>query len=123
MSLTRDFGYPPAMSGAAAAWFALFLAGALEIVWAYGLKQADGFTRFWPSVGTVAAIGLSFAFMAVALKSIPFGTAYAVWCGIGVAGTVIVGIVAFGEPTTATRLLCVALIATGIIGLKLVGTG
>ena len=61
--------------------------------------------------------------MAVALKSIPFGTAYAVWCGIGVAGTVIVGIVAFGEPTTATRLLCVALIATGIIGLKLVGTG
>ena len=107
------FGYPPAMSGAAAAWFALFVAGALEIVWAYGLKQADGFTRFWPSVGTVAAIGLSFAFMAVALKSIPFGTAYAVWCGIGVAGTVIVGIVAFGEPTTATRLLCVALIATG----------
>ena len=81
------------MTGAAAAWLALFLAGALEIIWAYGLKQADGFTRFWPSVGTVAAIGLSFGFMAVALKSIPFGTAYAVWRGIGVAGTVIVGIV------------------------------
>src|ERR1700752_4107788 len=111
------------MTGAAAAWLALFLAGALEIIWAYGLKQADGFTRFWPSVGTVAAIGLSFGFMAVALKSIPFGTAYAVWRGIGVAGPVIVGIVAFGEPTTATRLLCVDLIATGIIGLKLVGTG
>jgi quaternary ammonium compound-resistance protein SugE len=111
------------MNGAAAAWFALVAAGALEIAWAYGLKHADGFTRFWPSVGTLAALGLSFAFMAVALRSIPFGTAYAVWCGIGVAGTVIVGIVAFGEPTTATRLLCVGLIATGIIGLKLAGTG
>lgn len=111
------------MNGADAAWFALFVAGALEITWAYGLKQADGFTRFWPSVGTVAAIALSYAFMAIALRTIPFGTAYAVWCGIGVAGTVIVGIVAFGEPTTAARLLCVALIATGIIGLKLVGTG
>jgi len=111
------------MNGATAAWLALFLAGALEIAWAYGLKHVDGFTRFWPSVGTVAAISLSFAFMAVALRSIPFGTAYAVWCGIGVAGTVIVGIVAFGEPTTTIRLLCVALIATGIIGLKLAGTG
>ena len=111
------------MTGATAAWLALFLAGALEIAWAYGLKHADGFTRFWPSVGTVAAIGLSFAFMAVALRSIPFGTAYAVWCGIGVAGTAIVGIVAFGEPTSASRLLCVTFIAAGIIGLKLVGTG
>ena len=106
------------MSSAIQAWLALFLAGALEVAWAYGLKQADGFTRLWPSVGTVAAIGLSFALMAVALRWIPFGTAYAVWCGIGVAGSVIVGIVAFGEPTTAARLLCVALIATGIIGLK-----
>lgn len=112
------FGYLPAMSGEIRAWLALFLAGALEVAWAYGLKQADGFTRFWPSVGTITAIGLSFALMAVALRWIPFGTAYAVWCGIGVAGTVIVGIVAFGEPRTAARLLCVALIATGIIGLK-----
>ena len=117
------FGYPPTMTGANAAWLALFFAGALEVAWAYGLKHADGFTRFWPSVGTVAAFGLSFAFMAVALRTIPFGTAYAIWCGIGVAGTVVVGIVVFDEPTTATRLVCVALIATGIIGLKLAGTG
>jgi quaternary ammonium compound-resistance protein SugE len=107
------------MTGAIAAWLALLLAGALEIAWAYGLKHADGFTRFWPSVGTVTAIGLSFALMAVALRSIPFGTAYAVWCGIGVAGTATVGIVAFGEPTTSLRLLCLGLIATGIVGLKL----
>jgi quaternary ammonium compound-resistance protein SugE len=104
------------------AWTALLLAGAFEILWAFGLKQTDGFTRFWPSVGTVAATLLSFGCMAVALKSIPFGTAYAVWCGIGVAGTVIVGIIAFGEPTTAIRLFCVVLIATGIVGLKLAGS-
>jgi quaternary ammonium compound-resistance protein SugE len=104
------------------AWTALLLAGAFEILWAFGLKQTDGFTRFWPSVGTLSATLLSFACMAVALRSIPFGTAYAVWCGIGVAGTVIVGIIAFGEPTNAMRLLCVILIATGIIGLKLAGT-
>jgi quaternary ammonium compound-resistance protein SugE len=110
------------MSFAMTAWTALLLAGAFEIIWAFGLKQTEGFTRFWPSLGTLAAIALSFVFMAIALKSIPFGTAYAVWCGIGVAGTVIVGTVAFGEPTTAIRLLCVALIATGIIGLKLHGT-
>lgn len=104
-------------------WTALLLAGAFEIVWAFGLKQTEGFTRFWPSVGTVTATALSFGCMAIALKSIPFGTAYAVWCGIGVAGTVIVGTIAFGEPATAIRLLCVALIASGIIGLKLVGAG
>jgi quaternary ammonium compound-resistance protein SugE len=111
------------MSFAMTAWTALLLAGAFEIIGAFGLKQTEGFTRFWPSVGTLAAIALSFMFMAVAVKSIPFGTAYAVWCGVGVAGTVIVGIIAFGEPTTAVRLLSVALIAAGIIGLKLAGTG
>jgi quaternary ammonium compound-resistance protein SugE len=105
------------------AWTALLLAGAFEIVWAFGLKQAEGFTRFWPSVGTFAATVLSFGCMAIALKSIPFATAYAVWCGIGVAGTVIVGAIVFGEPTTAIRLLCIAFIAAGIIGLKLAGTG
>jgi quaternary ammonium compound-resistance protein SugE len=109
------------MSLAMTAWTALLLAGAFEIIWAFGLKQTDGFTRFWPSVGTLAATALSFGCMAVALKSIPFATAYAVWCGIGVAGTVIVGIIAFGEPTTAIRLICVTLIAVGIIGLKLAG--
>ena len=104
------------------AWTALLLAGTLEIIWAFGLKQTEGFARFWPSVGTLAAMALSFVFFAIALKSIPFGTAYAVWCGMGVAGTVIVGILALGEPATAIRLLCVGLIAAGIIGLKLAGT-
>ena len=104
------------------AWTALLLAGAFEILWAFGLKQTEGFTRFWPSIGTLTATLLSLGCMAIALKSIPFGTAYAVWCGIGVAGTVIVGIIAFGEPTNAIRLLCVVLIATGIVGLKLAGT-
>ena len=105
------------------AWTALLLAGVLEIAWAYGLKQTDGFTRFWPTVGTAAAIVLSFALMAVALRSIPFGTAYAVWAGIGVAGTAVVGVLLFGEPTTAARFLCVGLIAAGIVGLKLAGSG
>ena len=105
------------------AWTALLLAGAFEILWAYGLKQTDGFTRFWPSVATLAAIALSFALMAIALRSIPFGTAYAVWCGVGVAGTAMLGVLAFGEPTTAARLFCVALIGTGVIGLKISGSG
>jgi quaternary ammonium compound-resistance protein SugE len=107
------------MSLAMTAWTALLLAGAFEIIGAFGLKQTDGFTRFWPSVGTLAAMTLRFAFMAIAVKSIPFGTAYAVWCGIGVGGTVIVGTIVFGEPATAIRLLCAGLIAAGIIGLKL----
>ena len=102
------------------AWLCLLLAGALEIVWALGLKQSDGFTRLWPSLGTAAAIGLSFALMAVALKSVPFGTAYAIWTGIGAAGTVTLGIFMFGEPANAARLVCIALIVTGIVGLKLV---
>jgi quaternary ammonium compound-resistance protein SugE len=110
------------MSFAMTGWTALLLAGAFEILWAFGLKHTEGFTRFWPSVGTLVATALSFGCMAVALKSIPFGTAYAIWCGVGVAGTVIVGIIAFGEPTTAVRLLSVTLIATGVIGLKLAGT-
>ena len=117
---TRESVTPPVrMSLAMTAWTALLLAGAFEIIAAFGLKQTDGFTRFWPSVGTLAAMALSFAFMAIAVKSIPFGTAYAVWCGIGVGGTVIVGTIVFGEPATAIRLLCAALIAAGIIGLKL----
>lgn len=102
------------------AWLCLLLAGALEIVWAVGLKHSDGFTRFWPSLGTVLAIALSFALLAVSLKSVPFGTAYAIWTGIGAAGTVTVGILAFQEPADAARLGCVFMIVAGTIGLKLV---
>ena len=101
------------------AWFALFLAGALEILWAVGLKYS-GLTRLWPSLGTVIAIALSFALLAVSLKSVPFGTAYAVWTGIGAAGTAIVGIVVFGESADAARLICILLSIAGTIGLKLV---
>jgi quaternary ammonium compound-resistance protein SugE len=104
-------------------WTALLLAGIFEIAWAYGLKHTDGLTRFWPGVATAAAIGLSFACMAIALRSIPFGTAYAIWAGIGVAGTVVLGIFAFGEATTASRLCCVALITAGIVGLKFADAG
>lgn len=104
------------------AWIALLLAGAFEVAWAFGLKQTDGFTQFWPSVGTFLAIALSFALLGLSLKAIPFGTAYAVWAGIGVAGTATLGIVAFGEPADAARLLSLALIAAGIIGLKLAGS-
>jgi quaternary ammonium compound-resistance protein SugE len=100
-------------------WLALLAAGLLEIVWALGLKYSDGLTRFWPTAGTVLAIAASFAMMALALKSLPFGTAYAVWTGIGAAGAIVVGMVAFGEPADPLRLVCLALIVTGIVGLKL----
>ena len=103
-------------------WLALLAAGLLEIAWALGLKYSDGLTRFWPTVATVLAIAASFAMMALALKSLPFGTAYAVWTGIGAAGAIVVGILAFGEPADPLRMLCLALIVTGIIGLKLGST-
>jgi quaternary ammonium compound-resistance protein SugE len=105
------------------AWFALILAGLLEIGWALGLKYSDGFTRFWPSVGTVLAVLLSFALMSVALKSVPFGTVYAVWTGIGAVGTVVIGIVLFQESADPVRLACLALIVTGILGIKLASPG
>lgn len=101
------------------AWVYLFIAGLLEIGWAIGLKYTEGFSRLWPSVGTVAAMVLSIAFLGLALKSLPVGTAYAIWTGIGAVGTVLLGIVLFAEPATALRLGCVALIVTGMIGLKL----
>jgi quaternary ammonium compound-resistance protein SugE len=103
----------------ATAWLALLLAGLLEIGWALGLKYSDGLTRFWPSVVTVAAIAASFGLIGLSLKSLPFGTVYAVWTGIGAAGTMIVGMVAFGEPAGALRVTCLALIVVGIVGLKL----
>lgn len=104
----------------ATAWLALLFAGFLEIGWALGLKYSDGFTRPWPTVATVIAVILSFALMGISIKSLPFGTAYAVWTGIGAAGTVIVGMTAFGEPADIFRVTCVALIIAGAVGLKLV---
>jgi quaternary ammonium compound-resistance protein SugE len=106
-------------SNALTGWFALLLAGLLEVGWALGLKYSDGLTRFWPSLAMLIAITLSFALLAVALKSIPFGTAYALWTGIGAAGTVIVGMTAFGEPADLFRVSCLALIIAGMVGLKL----
>lgn len=99
-------------------WLALLLAGFLEIAWALMLKYSDGFTRIGPSLGTVAAIAFSFVLMAIALRSIAFGTAYAVWTGIGAVGTTIIGIAMFGEPTDAIRMACLGLIIAGIVGLK-----
>ena len=101
------------------AWLALLFAGVLEIIWALGLKYTDGFTRLWPSVGTVIAIGFSFALLAMSLRSVPFGTAYAVWTGIGAAGTAAIGMLVFGESADAARVLCLSLIVVGTIGLKL----
>jgi quaternary ammonium compound-resistance protein SugE len=101
------------------AWLALLAAGVLEIAWAFGLKYSDGLTRFWPSAATLAAIALSFAMMAVALKSLPFGTAYAVWTGIGAVGSIVVGMLVYSESADPFRLLCLTLIVAGIVGLKL----
>ena len=103
------------------AWALLVGAGLLEIVWAIALKQSEGFARLWPSVIGLSAAVLSFAMLALALKWLPVGTAYAVWVGIGTVGMAVAGIVAFGEPATAQRLACLALIVGGVIGLKLVG--
>jgi quaternary ammonium compound-resistance protein SugE len=101
-------------------WPALLLAGLLEIIWAIGLKYSDGLTRFWPTVMMGLAIAFSFALLGLSLKSVPFGTAYAVWTGIGAAGAMIVGIVAFGESTDALRVTCLALIIAGALGLQFV---
>lgn len=101
------------------AWVYLFLAGVCEVGWAVGLKYTDGFTRLWPSVATVACMIVSFAFLAQALRVLPIGTAYAIWTGIGAVGTALVGMVVFHEPKDVPRLVCLALIVCGIIGLKL----
>ena len=101
------------------AWLALFAAGLLEIAWAFGLKYSDGLTRFWPTAATLVAIALSFGLMALALRSLPFGTAYAIWTGIGAAGSMIVGMLIYSEPTDPVRVLCLTLILAGIVGLKL----
>ena len=100
------------------AWLVLIVAGLFEVAWAVGLKYAEGFTRLWPSVGVVAALALSMALLGVALRTLPLGTAYAVWTGIGTVGTAILGIALFREPATAGRLVCMGLIVAGIAGLK-----
>ena len=102
------------------AWYILFIAGLMEIGWAIGLKYTEGFTRLVPSVLTLTAMTLSVILLGLALKTLPVGTAYAVWTGIGAVGTAILGIVLFGDPATAARLGSIGLIVAGIIGLKLV---
>ena len=101
------------------AWIYLFVAGLFEIGWAIGLKYTEGFSRLWPSLGTLTAMVASFLLLAEALKTIPVGTGYAVWTGIGAAGTAILGMMFLGEARDVPRILCLLLIVAGIIGLKL----
>jgi quaternary ammonium compound-resistance protein SugE len=101
------------------AWIILVIAGLLEVGWAIGLKYTEGLTRLWPTVGTVLAMVLSIWLLGIAMKSLPVGTAYSVWVGIGAVGTVVLGIVLFGESANPARLVSVALIVAGIVGLKL----
>ena len=102
------------------AWAILFVAGLLEVGWAVGLKYTEGFTRPWPTVLTGLALVGSMGLLGLALRTLPLGTAYAVWTGIGTVGTAIVGMVVLREPATAARLVCIALIVSGIVGLKVV---
>jgi quaternary ammonium compound-resistance protein SugE len=102
------------------AWFWLVLAGIFEVVWAYGLKYADGFSRLWPSLGIIVAMIISVVLLEFALRSLPLGTAYAIWTGIGILGTTALGIAFMGEPAGLLRLLCIGLIVVGVIGLKLI---
>jgi quaternary ammonium compound-resistance protein SugE len=101
------------------AWLILVVAGLFEVAWAIGLKYTEGFTRIWPTIGTVLAMLLSVGLLGLAMKSLPVGTAYGVWVGVGAVGTVILGIILLGEPANAARLVSVALIIAGIVGLKL----
>lgn len=101
-------------------WVVLVIAGFLEIVWAIGLKYTEGFSKLWPSVGTLAAMICSFYLLSQALKTIPVGTGYAVWTGIGAVGTAIVGMVLLGEARDVARIFCLLLIIAGIVGLKVV---
>ena len=101
-------------------WILLTLAGLFEIGWAIGLKYTDGFTKLVPTVLTAGSMVISIVLLGLAVKTLPMGTAYAIWTGIGTVGTVILGIVLFAEPVTAMRIGCIALIVTGILGLKFV---
>jgi len=102
-------------------WGILILAGLFEVGWAVGLKYTHGFTRLVPTVLTVACIIVSMGLLGIALRALPIGTAYAIWTGIGTVGTAVLGIFLFGEPATVLRLVCIGLIVSGIVGLKLVG--
>ncbi|MBW7850789.1 MAG: quaternary ammonium compound efflux SMR transporter SugE [Rhodospirillales bacterium] len=102
------------------AWIALFFAGLFEVAWAVGLKYTAGFTRLYPTVFTLVAMAASLGLLGLALRTLPLGTAYAIWTGIGTVGTAALGIVVFGEPSDALRILCIGLILAGIVGLKLV---
>lgn len=100
-------------------WFHLIIAGLLEVAWAVGLKQTAGWTRLWPSIITVALMIASFHFLSLALRTLPLGTAYAIWTGIGAVGTALIGLFIFDEPRTTARLVCILLIVAGVVGLKL----
>ena len=101
------------------AWLYLLVAGLMEIAWAVGLKYTEGFTRLWPSVWTAVALVLSMILLAAAMRTLPLGTAYAIWTGIGAVGTAALGVLLFGESATPARLICIGLIVAGLVGLKL----
>src|SRR5262245_31162542 len=103
------------------AWTVLLVAGLFEVGWAIGLKYTDGFTRLWPTLATAASMVVSLYLLGIALRTLPVGTAYAVWTGVGAVGTAILGVVLLGEPANAVRLGCIGLIVAGIAGLKLAG--
>jgi quaternary ammonium compound-resistance protein SugE len=100
-------------------WFILFVAGLFEVVWALGLKYTDGFTRLWPSLGTAVAMAISAVLLAIALKTLPVGTGYAIWVGIGAIGTAIAGIVLFGESVSTLKIVSLVLLIAGMTGLKM----
>ena len=104
------------------AWVFLIVAGLLEIAWSIAMKYSDGFTKLWPSVITFVAAWFSFWLLAVAVKVLPVGTAYAVWTGIGAVGAAVLGMILFKEPATAARIVCIVLIIAGIAGLKILGS-
>jgi len=103
-------------------WIQLIVAGIFETAWAVGLKYADGFTRLWPSVWTLCTMALSIFFLSRAVQTLPIGTAYAVWTGIGAVGTAILGMILFDDPRQALRFVCIGLIVAGIVGLKLLSS-
>ena len=105
------------------AWLLLVVAGLFEVGWAIGLKYTDGFTRLWPTIGTVLAMGVSLGLLGIAMKSLPVGTSYAVWVGVGAVGTAVLGIVLLGEVVNAGRLVSLGLIIAGIVGLKIATPG